>query len=122
MSQVLSELEKSFDVIVIDSPPCLVTDTMVLGRKVDGVLMVVHPGHTHADAAVAALELFERIGANVVGVVLNRIPRDGGYHGYRQYNSYYNHYSPNALYTQSTNKLKAFMMKIRRNWPKLHAK
>jgi len=35
----------------------------------DGVLLVVQPGHTHADAAFATLEQLQRVNARTLGVV-----------------------------------------------------
>lgn len=77
--------------IVIDSPPSLVADVQVLASKVDGVILVIHPGHTQADSAVATLEQLNRAGARTIGVVLNRIPRDRAdyFGGYRHYSPYY---------------------------------
>lgn len=94
MSRILGDLQNDVDTIVIDSPPCLVADAQVLAAKVDGILLVVEPGQTHADAAQAALEQFNRAGARVLGVVLNRIPRNRGYYygGYRYYSPYYRGY------------------------------
>ena len=55
--------------------------------------MVVHPGHTQSDAAMATLEMLNRAGARIIGVVLNRIPRDRAdyYGGYRHYSPYYSY-------------------------------
>ncbi len=94
MDALLTEAEKEADVVVIDSPPTLVADAQVLSSKVDGVIVVIYPGHTHADAAMATLEQLRRAGAHVVGVVLNRIPRDRAdyYGGYRHYSPYYSGY------------------------------
>ena len=94
MDSLLAEAEKEADVIVLDSPPTLVADAQVLSSKVDGVLLVIYPGHTHADAALATLEQLKRAGAHLVGVVLNRIPRDRAdyYGGYRHYSPYYSGY------------------------------
>jgi Mrp family chromosome partitioning ATPase len=68
-----------------------VADVQIMAAKVDGVIMVLHPGHTHADAALATMEQLSRAGARVVGVVLNRIPRHRAeyYGGYRHYSPYY---------------------------------
>jgi len=89
MGQFLAELRDLADVVVIDSPPFVVTDASVLAARVDGVLLVVEPGRTQAEAAVALLEQLNRAGARVVGVVLNRIARNRGYYysydGYRYY-------------------------------------
>jgi capsular exopolysaccharide synthesis family protein len=96
MSQLLAELRKLVDVVVIDTPPSLVADAQILAAKVDAVLMVIQPGTTHVEAARASLELFKRAGARVIGTVLNRIPRNRDYYygGYK----YYSPYSKNGYY------------------------
>jgi non-specific protein-tyrosine kinase len=98
MSHILDELRKLVDVIVIDTPPSLVADAQILSGKVDAVLMVIQPGHTHSEAARAVLELFKRAGARVIGTVLNRIPRNRAYY-YGGY-GYYSPYSRNGYYGQ----------------------
>ncbi len=99
MEQILQEAGQEADIIVIDSPPSLVADVQVLAAKVDGVIMVVRPGYTQSDAALATLEMLKRAGARTIGVVLNRIPRDradyyGGYRHYSPYYAGYHYYSP----------------------------
>jgi capsular exopolysaccharide synthesis family protein len=92
MTQILAALRESADVVIIDSPPLLVADAPVLAAKVDGVLLVVEPGKTHADAAQAVVEQLDWADARVVGVVFNRIPRKRAdyYGGYRySYSTYY---------------------------------
>lgn len=92
MDQILKELDKTSQVVIVDSPPSLVADIQVLAAKVDGVLLVVQPGHTHAQDASATMDQLKRAGARVVGVIFNRIPRDRPYYygGYRHYSPYYN--------------------------------
>lgn len=91
MDAILAELVSLVDVVVIDSPPSIVSDAQVLAAKVDCVLMVVQPGKTHAGAARVTREQLDRAGAHVVGVVFNRIPRSQGYYygGYQYYSPYY---------------------------------
>ncbi len=91
MNAILAELTSRVDVVIIDSPPSLVSDAQILAAKVDGVLLVVQPGKTHAGAARAMREQLGRAGARVVGAVFNRIPRNRGYYygGYRYYSPYY---------------------------------
>jgi capsular exopolysaccharide synthesis family protein len=90
MSEILEELKALVDVVVIDTPPSLVADAQILAGKVDGVLFVIQPGATHAEMGKAALELFKRAGARVIGTVLNRIPRNRSYYygGYKYYSPY----------------------------------
>lgn len=91
MEAVLGNLEAVFDLIVIDSPPSIVTDSLVLASKVDGVVLVVRPGQTRSDVAKSTVDAFHRGGANVLGVVLNRISssKARGYSGYGVYSPYY---------------------------------
>jgi polysaccharide biosynthesis transport protein len=91
MDQLLSKLEETADVVIVDGPPFIVSDAMVMASKVDGVLMVVRPGRTRRSLAQGAAEQLKRAGANVVGVVLNRIPLRGAdyYAGKRYVDSYY---------------------------------
>ena len=91
MDSILAEVASRVDVVIIDSPPSLVSDAQVLAAKVDCVLLVVQPGKTHSGAARATREQLERAGARVVGAVFNRIPRSHGYYygGYQYYSPYY---------------------------------
>lgn len=96
MDQILLEASSEVDVIVVDCPPSLVADYQVLSTKMDGVLIVIQPGKTHANTAFAMLEQLGRVNAHTLGVVLNKIPRNsyhyGGYHyysGYSKQGGYY---------------------------------
>lgn len=90
MVDILSELQANTEMVVIDTPPSLVADAQVLAAKVDAVLIVIRPGVTNAEAARSSMESYRRAGARVVGVVLNRIPRNRSYYygGYKYYSPY----------------------------------
>jgi capsular exopolysaccharide synthesis family protein len=91
MMQIIEELKRDRDLVIIDSPPSIVADAQVLAAKVDGVVIVVRPGRTHLDGLRATLEQLNRAGANVLGIIFNRIPHDRGsyYGGYKHYSQYY---------------------------------
>ncbi|MCK4825095.1 CpsD/CapB family tyrosine-protein kinase, partial [bacterium] len=91
MDQIIENLKKMADVIIIDGPPLLVADAIVLSKKVDGVLVVVRHGYTNEGIAKAAMEQLKRAQARILGVVYNQIPttRDGYPGMYRYYNKYY---------------------------------
>jgi hypothetical protein len=89
MDRILEEASREVDAIVVDSPPSLVADYQVLATKMDGVIMIVRPGFTHADAAAAMLEQLGRVNARTVGVVLNKIQRHNYYYPYKG-GEYYN--------------------------------
>ncbi len=101
MDSILAELCNHADVVIIDSPPSLVSDAQLLAAKVDCVLLVVQPGKTHNDAARATREQLDRAGAHIVGAVFNRIPRNHGYYygGYHYYSPY--HYQNSQYLTGS---------------------
>jgi succinoglycan biosynthesis transport protein ExoP len=90
MTHILEELRSLSEMVIIDTPPSLVADAQVLAAKVDAVLLVVKPGKTSVEAARSSLELFRRAGARVVGVVMNRIPRNRSYYygGYKYFSPY----------------------------------
>ena len=88
MRQILEELEAQFDFVVIDSTPTIVTDSQLIAARVDGVLLVLWPGRTHAEAARAAVEGYRRVGARLLGVVMNNVKPSQSYGGYTPY-SYY---------------------------------
>ena len=91
MDRFLSELEDAADVVIIDGPPFIVADAMAMASKVDGVLLVVRPGHTRRSLSLSASEQLKLAGARVVGIVLNRIPlRGADYYAGKSYaDTYY---------------------------------
>jgi capsular exopolysaccharide synthesis family protein len=99
MELFLSELDEVADVVIVDGPPMFVPDAMILASKVDGVLLVVRPGHTRQSLAKASMENIKLVGARVVGIVLNRIPLRGAdyYAGKSYLYSYYGNNYGNAL-------------------------
>ena len=88
MERLLTDLKEHSDVVILDSPPFVVADALVLSAKVDGVLLVVQPGKTQLEAARTVLEQLGRAEARVIGAVFNRIGRRQAYY-YRYYKPYY---------------------------------
>ena len=83
MEETVAALKARADVVLFDAPPVVaVTDAVVLGTKVDGVLLVVCAGRTRREHAQRAKELLERVHIRIVGAVLNNAPLGitlGGY-------------------------------------------
>jgi polysaccharide biosynthesis transport protein len=72
MRVLLQELAKSFDLVILDTPPVLATaDAGILASLADGVLLVVRAGQTDRLAAKRAHQQLVNVGARVVGTVLN---------------------------------------------------
>ncbi|UCC51190.1 MAG: polysaccharide biosynthesis tyrosine autokinase, partial [Anaerolineaceae bacterium] len=84
LAELLGKLVQEADVVLIDSPPILpVADTKILAAKADGVLLVLRSGHTRSQAAQDAANVLRQVGAHLIGVVLNAVPRQrDSYYGY----------------------------------------
>jgi len=92
MGRLIEHLEQEADILIFDSPPSLaVTDAAVLAKQVDGVLLVLEAGKTREEEARRAVEELSKVGAFLLGVVLNKVPlrRRGGYGYYYYYYHYY---------------------------------
>jgi succinoglycan biosynthesis transport protein ExoP len=85
--QILDELKRRSDVIIIDAPSISVADSWVLASKVDGVLLVIQPRVTHRAFALKSLEQLNLAGATIMGVVLYHIPHNlASYYGSIRHN------------------------------------
>ncbi|AHV98602.1 CpsD/CapB family tyrosine-protein kinase [Paenibacillus sabinae] len=85
MTATLQELRQRFDIVLIDTPPLLaVTDAQIMASKSDGVIMVVSYGKVKRDIAVKAKAGLDRVGARMLGVVMNNVKRKAseGYYYY----------------------------------------
>jgi capsular exopolysaccharide synthesis family protein len=80
MGALIERLRGEADIVLFDTPPVVaVTDAAVLAPRVDGVLLVLHAGHTRRDRAREARHILEKVKANIVGVVLNGAKQERGY-------------------------------------------
>src|SRR3989454_1591583 len=91
--------------VVVDSSPVMaVTDPVVVGNRVDGVILVVWAGHTSRYAARQAIRLLAEGKNRLLGTVLQRLDR-------RQmsvdYKSYYYPYSRSKYYRREADKKSA---------------
>lgn len=78
MKQLIVRLEGSFDAVIIDAPPLLaVTDAAVLAQQVGGVVVVVGTQKVRTTDLEKSLAALEMVQADVLGVVLNRLPVKG---------------------------------------------
>jgi non-specific protein-tyrosine kinase len=63
------------DLLIFDSPPLeLVTDSAILGSYLDRTLLVIDAGRSRRRSVSRGHEALVRGGANILGVVLNRVP------------------------------------------------
>jgi hypothetical protein len=69
----LDAIASGYDWIVIDGPPVLESpDAATLGAVADGVIVVVQAGRTKRPVLTRSVDLMNRAGGRVLGIVLNR--------------------------------------------------
>ena len=106
MQEVLEEARQKYDMILIDTPPVIaVTDPSVLARYVDGVVVVVKTAATQRSAALMAADQLRRVGAPVLGVLLNGITT-ANFYGSFYYQKYYYYYTNDGEKKRSRKKRK----------------
>lgn len=94
MENVLRELTKAYDFIIIDAPPVIaVADALIMSRYVDGTLLVVAMNQTPRELVKRAKDQLDQVGAKLLGVVANKTEIKGN-QGYYYY--YYSEESPGA--------------------------
>jgi succinoglycan biosynthesis transport protein ExoP len=101
MKELIEAVRNSFDKIIFDSPPVLsVTDSLVLGKAMDGVIQVVRFGKYPRDMIYQAKQRLQEMEIKVIGVVLNDIDieRSGRY-----YYPYYYRYYHKGYYDEGEN-------------------
>ncbi len=71
---LIAELEENFDLVVFDCPPILpVADAVLIGPKVDGVVLVYQVGKVGRTPLQRAKTLLENAQTHIVGVVLSNV-------------------------------------------------
>jgi capsular exopolysaccharide synthesis family protein len=85
MGRLLQQLQHDADFIIVDGPPLFIVDSQALSSRVGGILFVVRQATTTAAAARAMLDQMKLIGVNVLGAVVNRVPRSDTYYYYDGY-------------------------------------
>ncbi|MGD8650000.1 MAG: GNVR domain-containing protein, partial [Desulfobacterales bacterium] len=93
MSFLLSNLQKRFDLLIIDTPPVIpASDALLVASHVDGVLLVVRAGGANRELVIKAAQSLQSPQTNLIGVALNQIDtkRSGYYkHYFKTYSQYY---------------------------------
>jgi succinoglycan biosynthesis transport protein ExoP len=91
LRQLLLDLRRGFDVVVVDTPPVLVVnDALIIARAVDGVAIVVESGQTSRKLVTDLRAQCEGAGVEPLGVIVNKMDLyTTGYGAYmRAYKAY----------------------------------
>lgn len=72
-AEFLTKMRARFDYVILDAPPVTIfSDAQVIGRQVDGVILILQCGKTRRQVALKAKREIEAAGGNFLGVVLNK--------------------------------------------------
>ncbi len=96
MRDLISELKQHYDYVFFDSPPVMgVSDASILASEVDMTMQVIQYRRYPQPMNIRAKQLIEKVGGNLVGIVLNNInmSQDESYYYYSGY--YHEYYSRN---------------------------
>jgi capsular exopolysaccharide synthesis family protein len=81
LKELIDDMAGGRDLVLIDSPPVLpVADTQTISPAVDGVLLILDASRTKRSAALEAVRELSQVGANVIGVVINRVEQASPYY------------------------------------------
>ena len=73
LSNLLVDIGEAVDVVLVDTPAVLsVSDALVVGASVDGVILVCRAGRTRLDAMRRAAAALQQGGVRILWVVLNQ--------------------------------------------------
>ena len=95
LKKILDELKIHYDLILIDSPPVVpITDSVIISRLVDGVILVLQGGATSRDVIIRGRDLLLNANAHIIGTIINNIDltKRSYYHYYQYYQYYYYQY------------------------------
>ena len=91
MKNVLQRAKEQYDYVLIDTPPVMpVTDALIVSRFVDGMILVIASAEVKVEMARDVKNQLVNAGANILGVVLNKVRSEHHGYGYGYYYYYCN--------------------------------
>lgn len=74
MKRIIKEWENEYEVVIIDGPPVLlVADSVIMSSIVKYCLLVFNIGGVTKDVMLRAIDLIQKAGGNIIGLVLNEV-------------------------------------------------
>lgn len=89
MKNVLQRAKEQYDYVLIDTPPVMpVTDALIVSSFVDGMILVIASAEVKVEMARDVKKQLVNAGANILGVVLNKVRSEHHGYGYGYYYYY----------------------------------
>jgi succinoglycan biosynthesis transport protein ExoP len=93
MAYFMGTLKRSYDVIIVDTPPLAAGgDAMILSTLAGNLAVVIRTGTTERQLAQVKLEQISRLPIRILGAILNDVDPSDSYHYY--YSAYLPGYEP----------------------------
>jgi capsular exopolysaccharide synthesis family protein len=93
MQNLINSLKEKYDYVVIDGVPVLLfADATYLANFCDGVLITARYGKTGFKELENTKEILQVSKTNIIGLVMNSVPRTPGTYYYHYYHKYYSKY------------------------------
>jgi polysaccharide biosynthesis transport protein len=88
--EMVGLLGGKYDIVIWDSPPLLtVVDSLILGKVLDGSIIVARAGKTTYELLGKSLKSLGDLNANIFGVVINAFDLKKNNYYYSRYHNYY---------------------------------
>lgn len=89
--ELLDKVGQQYDMVILDSPPVLsATDSLVISKLADGVVIVCYTAKTTYDRLQRGLKSLREINPHILGLVLNAMDmKKSNYYSYYGYYQYY---------------------------------
>ena len=94
--QVVNDIREmdNYDIVLFDAPPCLMlSDPILLGEKLDGILFLVGLGKVSRELAPQACRRIKATGVDVLGLICNQVNFPSRLNDYGYEYGYYYHYA-----------------------------
>lgn len=93
--ELIKNCRSEYDYIILDTPPLgLVIDAAVVAKQADGVVMIISNTKVHYKDAQNVVNLINKSGSKMLGVIRNNTSKTKGHYYYRKH-SYRGYYSAN---------------------------
>jgi len=90
MKELIRDLKRRYDYVFFDSPPIMgVSDASILASEVDAVMQVVQYRRYPQPMTIRAKQMIEKVGGNLLGIVLNNISMASDENYYYYSSGYY---------------------------------
>ena len=106
MASLIEVFSANYDFTIIDTPSLRVdAEAQILGKKSDGVLLVVRPGVVDSVSATLAKEFLQQSGQNVLGQVINGVIPENEPYSYYYFSKEYDAEPSRVNASKSASKL-----------------